>query len=450
MRSSTTWPLDLRNPPRVVLEYKETAVELTRSGARKAGQGLRQWNLSLLLLLCLVGCFGNPVQPRSDDVTVTAIGAGSSGTRPNVKRQQLEAELMRYADRYAGRMALEAQQINEKATSAELRWFAAGWNLASQRAVLDISIGPNEVENLLDMLVFAALTRIEVESYWVPEYLGEDLGQGLLHSARLLEDDIWGLSGRVLTANQQNDLRTMIHAWNEANPDQHYFWGVRFSGFTGQRAADIAHLEQSGGLLAEVQMTREAAAEIQAFSERLLHYLQRAPAITRLEAEFAVTGILRNPEVAGLMSDATRISESSARYADIGEQFSVQSNAAMNTLFNLMSREREAAILQLYEGLAQERDAAIKQMYAGLLEERRAAIDQLGDIEREVVTQVLSSPEFLRALDSLSEEGGEIVNITFTRGVLLILIWALAYIFGKLFYDYIRWRLASSRSLKAL
>jgi hypothetical protein len=143
--------------------------------------------------------------------------------------------------------------------------------------------------------VFASLTRIEVENYWVPDYLGSELGEGLLQSARMLEEDIWGLSEQVLTAEQQQDLRTMIQEWKTANPDQHFFWSVRFSGFSRQRAKDLERVQQTGGLLAEVQMSRETAEEIRAFSERLLHYLQRASGITRLEAEFCMREALRTP-----------------------------------------------------------------------------------------------------------------------------------------------------------
>lgn len=397
------------------------------------------------VLLCLSACVGSGLEPRSEDVAVARFGTTSSVSTAHIKRQQLAAEIMRYADRYSGRMAIESQQLDQQATTAELRWFASGWNVASQKAVLDISIGPNAVENLLDMLVFATLTRIELEGYWVPQYLGDELGKGLLHAARGLEQDIWGLSGQVLTTDQQNDLRDMIRQWKDDNPDQHYFWFVRFSGFSGQRAEAIAHLEQSGGLLGEMQLARETAAEIQAFSERLLHYLQRSPGITRLEAEFGVRGLLRTPEISRWMDDVTRASESSERYAEFAEKFPELSKAFMDDLMAKLSRERQLAILQMQEAIAQEREAALRQMYAGLLTERTAAIDQLAEAEREVMRQLLSSPEFLSTLDRLGDEGGEIANKTFVRGVLLIVIWVVAYVGGKLAYDRIATRLAASR-----
>lgn len=382
------------------------------------------------LCIWLASCVGEPVQPKSTTVTVAPIGTGDTTTASNIKREQLAVEIMRYADRYTGRMALEADQIKSKATTADMRWFATGWTLMSQKTVLEISIGSNAVENLLDMLVFAALTRIEVENYWVPDYLGKDLGEGLLQSARVLEEDIWGLSGQVLTPAQQQDLRAMIEEWRAANPDQHFFWSTRFSGFSGQRAKDLERVQQTGGLLAEVQMTRETAKEIQFFSERLLRYLQHAPAITRLEAEFGMREVLRTPEIQMLMEDAHRISNSSARYANVAERLPADSANLIHDLFAQLAHERETAITQLYQKLS---------------EERTAAINHLADRQTAFMQQLLVSAELRETLHSIGQEGNEIANVTFIRGAVLILLWIIAYVCGKLLYDYIKYRIGISR-----
>ena len=94
--------------------------------------------LYIFVILCaslLTGCVGAPVQPKSKDVTVAKIGASAEG-KPAMQRQQLEVEIMRYADRYFARMSLEADRIREKATTPELRRFATGWKLACQTTVV--------------------------------------------------------------------------------------------------------------------------------------------------------------------------------------------------------------------------------------------------------------------------------------------------------------------------
>ncbi|MGD8547145.1 MAG: hypothetical protein PVG13_07785 [Thiohalophilus sp.] len=367
-----------------------------------------------LACISLTACVGEPIQPKSQDVSIAPIGKGGEATQTNIKRGQIATELMRYADRYAGRMSLEADKIKNQAPSPDMRWFASGWNLMSQKTVLDISIGPNAVENLLDMLVFASLTRLEVENYWVPDYLGPELGAGLLQSSRLLEKDIWDLSGKVLTPEQQQNLRDLIQEWRKANPGQHFFWSVRFSGFSSQQARDLQEVQQTGGLLAEVQRTRETAEEIQDFSERLLHYLQRAPGITRLEAEFGMREALRTPEISQMMEDVHRMSVSSARYAAFAENLTAETRTLMDEMFVKLARERETII------------------------------DDVSSRQLEVIRQLLASKELENAIDRISQEGDEIANVTFIRGALLILLWAIAYIAVKLGYDYFKQRAEKS------
>lgn len=388
--------------------------------------------LFLILLICasqVTGCVGTPTQPKSQDVTVAKIGA-EAASKPAIQRQQLEVEIMRYADRYFARMSLEADRIRDMATTPELRRFATGWKLVCQTAVVDIAVGPNAVENLLDMIVLASLTREELETYWVPEYLGAELGQGLLKAARMLEEEIWDGSKRVLTPEQQNDLRTLIHEWNEQHPDQHYFWGIRFAGFTDQRAIELQRVEETGGLLGEISQTRETAVEMREFGERVMYYMQRAPNLTRLQAEFGMREMLNTPEAIQLLDNTERLTRSSERYAAMIEKLPAERDAAIMQMFNELSREREAAIIQMTEKLSQEREEAI----AHLIQK-----------EREAIKELLTSAELQSAVGQISTEGGEIANKTFIRGALLILLWLFAYVSGKVVYDILTGRLYRKR-----
>ena len=82
-------------------------------------------------VVMLGGCagLGTPGAPKSDEVTVARIGADRAD-KPPIKRQQLENEIMRFGDRYAARMALEADRIRENATTLEQQRIAVGWKLA--------------------------------------------------------------------------------------------------------------------------------------------------------------------------------------------------------------------------------------------------------------------------------------------------------------------------------
>jgi hypothetical protein len=330
-----------------------------------------------------------PQSQKSQDVSVAELRPSAE---TGIKRQQLEVEIRRYADTYAAVMSLEADRIMDRAGTPELRWFATGWKLTSRATVVDIAVGPNAVENLLDMLVLTALTRQELEEYWVPKVLGPKLGAGLLNASIRLENEAWERSRSVLTAAQQADLRELIREWNEAHPDQHYFWEIRFGGFSGQRAKDLEQVGQTGGLLGEVAQTRQTVDEVREFSERLLYYLQRAPTITRLEAEFGMRTMLRTPELQQLLNNTERLTRSAEAYADLARNFPA---------------EREAAFTQLIE------------------------------LERDAIRELLKSEELNRTMGKISDEGGDIANLAFIRGALLILLWFFAYVGAKLTYDYL-------------
>ena len=326
---------------------------------------------------------------QSQDVVVGEI---RPATQTGIKRQQLEVGIRRFADEYASVMSYEADRIMDRAGTPELRWFATGWKLSSRTAVLDIAIGSNAVENLLDMLVLVSLTREEVESYWVPKYLGQKLGQGLLDASRRLEAEAWKRSEDVLTSRQQADLRAMIKEWKAANPDQHYFWGIRFDGFSSQRARDLQQVQQTGGLLGEVAQTRQTVDEVREFSERLLYYLQRAPAVTRLEAEFGMRNAFKSPEVLQLLDNSERLTRSAEAYADFARNFPT---------------------------------------------EREATVKQLMELELVTLRKLLESEELGRTMGKISDEGGDIANKAFIRGVLLILLWSIAYVGARLAYNFL-------------
>ena len=388
--------------------------------------------ISVFLLLCfglLPGCVSTPAHSQSEGIIVEKIG-GDPSTKPAMQYQQLGVELMRYADRYAARMVLEADRIGQQATTAEMRRVVALWKLASETAATEIAVGPNYVENLLDMLVLASLNRIQIENYWMPEVIGKDLGQGLLKASIMLEEEIWGMADGVLTPDQQEDLLSVARDWYEQNPDQHNFWAIRLAGFSDQRAIDLQRVGQKGGLLGQISQTREAADEIRYFGERLLYYIQRAPELTRLQTELGMLDAVSMAEVVQVLDNTERLTRSTERYADMIEQ---------------LPTEREAAIVQMFAQLSREREATIIQMFEQLSRERNAAITQLVTQEREVFKELLNSQELKNAVDHIGSQGGEIVNTTFIRGALLILIWLIAYVVAKLAYDVFKRRVESRR-----
>jgi uncharacterized protein Yka (UPF0111/DUF47 family) len=294
----------------------------------------------LLLALLVGGCVSAPAEPEARTVTVAPI-TGEEPSPAQVRREQLQAEIMRFADRYRERMNLEADRIRVDVATPDARWFAIGWQLGAAEATTAVAIGPNPVENLLDMLVLATLTREQAERFWVPAIVGEKHGQDLLSATRALEDDIWSIADVVLTPAQQQDLRALILEWIEANPDQHYFWGIRLAGFSGQRAAELNQVVRSGGLLGEVRETRRTVDEMRDFGERVMFYMQNMYSLMRLNAQLAVYDAMGQPEFAQMMASSQNLTQTAERFAVVAESLPDRELEVINQLMAGLTVQRQ-------------------------------------------------------------------------------------------------------------
>jgi hypothetical protein len=376
-------------------------------------------------LLTLLGCAGEPLAPKSDVVAVAKLGA-PAGTP--IKREMLRAEVMRIADRYAATMVQEADRIRDAEGGERLGYFVTGWKLSSRTAALEIAMGENAVENLLDMLVLTSLTRHSVESYWAPKFLGGSRGDGLLAASRAFEDQVWKASARVLTSEQQESLRALIQEWIANNPDQTYVWEIRFTGFSGQRAQELERVAATGGLLAEAQRAMETVDEVRVLSERMAYYLLRAPTLARLQAELGVHNVLETAQIGRLMDDLHRTTGAVEQFGLLAKQLPSEREAAISQFLREFSREREAAIAQLAKEVTREREASIVQASGELSREREAAVRQVMLEQQQAVLALLRSPELTALVDRASVQGEGVINAAFVRGVLLILLWMVAYL----------------------
>ena len=261
--------------------------------------------LSVLAIIFGSSC-ATATTAEPERVVIAPLDDDGSTNESAMTRQELEDHVRRFADRYFTRMTIAQNELSAKTNSDELKEMMQDWKTISLTVIVDIAVGPNAVTNLMDMMTLTRLSRLVVVDYWVPEVFGEELGAKYLEAFVALEKDIWTVADDVLTPQHQAELKSLIDEWHAENPDQYYPWYVRLSNFSGQRAASLAAVQQSGGMLQEVARAREAAEEIQAFGERVLFYLQRAPAITSNQFESGAADVLGGPEISKLMTDTDR------------------------------------------------------------------------------------------------------------------------------------------------
>jgi len=93
-------------------------------------------------------------------------------------------------------------------------------------------------------------------------------------------------------------------------------------------------------MLKDVARAREAAEEIQAFGERMLFYMLRAPYLTTNEFESSVGTILNGPNISRLINDTDRFVVALERFIEIVDQLPDDRLAVVDQLMDRVADER--------------------------------------------------------------------------------------------------------------
>jgi hypothetical protein len=272
------------------------------------------------------------------------------GVSGDTTREELQADVMRFADRFSAQLVQIAEQIRYADDGSVRRVDALIFQYAAQAAPLDVAMGRNPVTNLMDMMVMTTLARHTAADYWTAEVDDPEQAQVLLETVARLERDIWAVSGKVLTDDQQVGMRQLIEAWREEHPGVRNIWRIRFSAFSGQRAAELREVQRTGGLMGQLSRSVDAVEEMQEYGERLLHYLQRAPELARLQGEWAVYEVLDQPEIQAVIRDSDRLALVAEQLAALAERLPGEQFAAVDQVMDRLSSERT----QLFEDILAE------------------------------------------------------------------------------------------------
>src|SRR5580658_3901901 len=147
----------------------------------------------IALAICVAGCAqeeGN-LESLSNHKKGSQVVLGPAQLTP----EQLQSEVMSFADTYASLAIQSLDDLQNRTTRPEVADWALENKIATTLAVYTNVTGPNEVTNLLDMLVFVDLKRWAVENHWIPALL-HDEGQGVLTAARKGDDLAWEMAAR--------------------------------------------------------------------------------------------------------------------------------------------------------------------------------------------------------------------------------------------------------------
>jgi hypothetical protein len=281
---------------------------------------------------------------------------------------ELQSELMSYADRFASILAQSFEDFDAQGPSTESRRFVLDDMVHAISSVFTTAAEPNPEAALLDMVTIATLGRMIYEDNIRKKY-GEPI-EVMTKGFGELEKDIWQIAAKVLTIEQQHELRGLIVEWRKQNPDKIIYNYFRFSDFAAdRRKSTLVKKDETGGLFKSVQQATQQVEETRMLAERGLYLATRLPLLTGAFSEVWMTQLLVNPDAQKILQDLHGFSDVSQRLATVAEQLPDQ-------LMKDISKQRWQAVNQVMRGIDEWSEKTLNDVMARVAIERGAFIDQ--------------------------------------------------------------------------
>ena len=284
---------------------------------------------------------------------------------------ELQSELMSYADRFASILAQSFEDFDALSPSPESRRFVLDDMVHAIASAFTTAAEPNPQTALLDMVAITTLGRMIYEDnirrkYGKPiEVMARGFGE--------LENDVWQIAAKILTIEQQHELRAIILEWRKRNPNKIIYNYFRFSEFAAdRRKSTLVKKDQTGGIFKSVQQATQQVEETRMLAERGLYLATRMPLLTGAFSEVWMTQLMVNPEASKILQDLHSFSDVSQRMATVAEQLPDQ-------LMKDISKLRLQTINQIMKGIDEWSEKTLNDVMARVAIEREAFISQFLD-----------------------------------------------------------------------
>ena len=323
----------------------------------------------------------------------------------SIVRSEVQSDVMDFADRFSARIEQAASELAKQVDIYENRLIAARFRVGAVASAIDIATGPYPGVALLDMMVFVTLNRMVWEEYWHPRRFSGK-ADVILDTLKTLEKQIWSVGARVLTAEQQAELRELIEEWREKNPNQWDVNFIRFSSFGSLGHKPALHLAiQAGGLLGPVQEAANAAQEVREVAERAMYLLSRMQLLAGFQVDWMFQELIQQPEMKQILSDTNRLRAMSEDLSRLLEQMPVQiegrANKIIDNLAKQVTAERKATIDHLMNEVAKERASIFAELDARN-ENVQGLLSRVGQLVADGSVLTSQAKETVASLDRLA------------------------------------------------
>jgi hypothetical protein len=336
--------------------------------------------------LSVAGCSSAP-RAASPTAEIDTIQSTREAGVDKISQSQLQAMVMSMADSYLLTVGEALTLVELDAETPDDRWGVHTLKRTTGAAVLGVAAEPSPEAALLDLLVLSSL-EVEAISNRIDHPKGSDLmrehGPALLEQARRAEAALWRDAGRVLTAEQQEELRSLVDMWIEEHPGSLTGVYVRFSDFADLH--DSGSAAKARGLLVEVTEATRAVDAARLLGERALWLSTRMPFLVGWQVEETLYDLAVQPEIRRLLDDSTRFTDETSRL--VQEVHDVPAEIA---------QQREA----LVRDLTALQEKTVADVMAGVTAQREALIADLDQREQELRGLIAEAHELVQSTDTM-------------------------------------------------
>jgi hypothetical protein len=262
---------------------------------------------------------------------------------------ELQSQLLRFSDNSINALNLAAGRLQREDDKVAQKRSILLRRINTTNDIVAIATGANSYANLLDMVVFASLNRMNVEDFWMPRVFG-DSAKPYLRASQEVEKEIWRIAETVLKKDQISELRAGIEAWHKLHPRTRSPRDLGSMGF----ASEIAQMNrtQQPGITASVfnllaidplagldPATRELAST-RLFAERGLFLARYLPTLIRWETELLVIQTTETPQLERLLTNTDQLSASADRFSRTAERLPGFISDERRQIFNALSAQQ--------------------------------------------------------------------------------------------------------------
>lgn len=353
---------------------------------------------SLLLPFGSCGLFKAVVDAPSSVAGAVIPGKPSDKLKPI---DTLHPRLLSLADSCAARTRLAtdsfAQEVDTRAGSIQ----ALQWRLSFTRAMYQAATGPSPLTGLLDTLVLVTTGKVMFQTRGISEKWGapaRHIGAAL----QSMEGLCWEVSSDYLTKVQIEELKATLKEWEDRKlgsesdefeelPDFRQLAHAlgKKDAATGGGIMSFLSIDPLAGLepvAREIALTRQ-------FTERVMFWLERQPAMIEDQVELATLLTQQLPEVVTTLASLDRVTKAAESVA-----------ATADRLPKDIEKEREAAVAQIGAEVGKQADMALARIADEVTRQRQELLADLDKVSAPVNSMLAETRTTIAAGQAMSAE----------------------------------------------